>query len=564
MKFKDFKYERVDVNALKTQVNQIKEVMRQACDYATFKAAFDQYGELSAHVATMMSLGNVRYTIDTRDEFYKNENDFWDNNSPLIQAIDNEFNQTVLSSKFVEELKKDVPETYFLNAEFAQKAFDEKIVPDLQEENKLASAYQALIASSQIEFDGETYTLASIGSKMEDNNRDVRKRAMKAYWDWFSDHESELDDIYDRMVKVRDGMAKKLGYKNFIKLGYYRMRRFDYNADDVANYRKQILEDIVPVANKLYAAQAQRLGYNKLACYDEKVEFLSGNPTPKHNKDEMVKYAQKMYHELSPETGAFFDFMVEHDLLDLVAKPGKAGGGYCTGFPEYKAPFIFSNFNGTSGDVDVLTHEAGHAFQVFSSFDIKPVECIWPTYESCEIHSMSMEFFTHPWMHGFFEEDTDKYYYLHPASAVKFLPYGILIDHYQHEVYEHPEMTPDERKAAFRKLEKMYLPHKDYEGFDILEKGCWWYRQLHVFMDPFYYVDYTLAQVCALQFWIRMLDNDPEAFNDYYKICKIGGTKTFKEIVKAANLKIPFEDGCLKEVVARLNTYFDDFKDKAL
>ncbi len=342
------------------------------------------------------------------------------------------------------------------------------------------------------------------------------------------------------------------------------MERLDYDQNDVANYRKQVLEDVVPFDNMLYEKQRQRLGYDQLQAWDEKIEFLDGNPTPKYDREEMVKRALKMYRELDPETGKFFEFMVEHDLLDLDSYPGKAAGGYCTFMPDFESPFIFANFNGTSHDAEVLTHEAGHAFQSYSSKENFPFECVWTTMESAEIHSMSMEFFTYPWMKSFFEDDVNKYYYSHLGGTLKFLPYGVLVDHFQHEVYAHPEMSHEERMATWRRLEKQYLPHKNYEEIPFLERGGWWMRQLHIFMDPFYYIDYTLAQVCALQFWTRMQKEDPKAFEDYKKICKLGGKLPFRQIVETANLKVPFEEGCLKDTVKEVEKWYENFDESTL
>ena len=368
-------------------------------------------------------------------------------------------------------------------------------------------------------------------------------------------HQDEIDDLYDRMVKVRDRMAKKLGYKNYVELAYMLQCRFDYKQEDVANYRRQVLEDVVPLCNALYERQRERLGYDRLHVYDEKYEFASGNPTPKYDTQEMIARANTMYHELDERCGTFFDFMVEHDLLDLDSKKGKAGGGYCTVFAEDRSPFIFSNFNKTSHDAEVLTHEAGHAFQVFTSMGIRPVECIWPTYESCEIHSMSMEFFTWPWMETFFEEDADKYRFLHLGGAAKFIPYGVLVDHFQHEVYEHPEMTPAERRQTWRRLEKQYLPHKDYTDCEFLENGGWWFRQSHIFMTPFYYIDYALAQICAFQFFERSKKEPEKAWGDYYRLCQAGGSKGYFALLELAGLKNPFVDGTVEEVVAGLKPY---------
>lgn len=564
MKFKDYPYEHISYEAFEETMQQATKHLKEAKDYDSFKAAFDEGKNAVAHMDTMYNIYYVRYTINTEDEFYQKENDYWDEVMPKMKNLYTEFDNEVLASPYVEELKKDVPETYFLLAEYAQKSFSPKIIEDLQEENRLQSSYQKLIASAQIPFDEKVYTLSELGVKMEDEDRDVRKRATLAYWGWFDEHQDEIDDIYDRMVKVRDTMAKKLGYKNYVELSYVLMNRFDYNKEDVENYRRQVLEDVVPLCNELYERQRQRLGYDKLSVYDEKYEFTSGNPAPKYGTEEMIQRANKMYHELDERTGKFFDFMVEHELLDLDSKKGKASGGYCTTFADYHSPFIFSNFNKTSHDAEVLCHEAGHAFQAFTSINIRPVECIWATYESSEIHSMGMEFFTWPWMESFFNEDAEKYRFLHLCGAIKFIPYGVLVDHFQHEVYEHPAMTPKQRRETWRKLEKQYLPHKDYSECQFLENGGWWFRQSHIFTSPFYYIDYTLAQVCALQFWFRLYQKDETAFEDYYRICQIGGTKTFREIVKTANLKVPFEDGCLKDVMIAVKEYLQGIDDKKL
>lgn len=395
-------------------------------------------------------------------------------------------------------------------------------------------------------------------------DRDVRKRASDAKYTYFVENEAEIDRIYDELVKVRAKIAKKLGFKNFVELGYARMNRSDYNPEMVANFRKQVQEYIVPVASKLYERQKERLGLDSLTYYDEKFEFVSGNAVPKGNAEWILENGIRMYSELSLETKEFFEFMVEGELLDLLTKKGKRGGGYCTYIPDYKAPFIFSNFNGTSGDIDVLTHEAGHAFQVYSSRWIKIPECNFPTYESCEIHSMSMEFFTWPWMELFFKEDTDKYKFIHLGGAVKFIPYGVTVDEFQHYIYENPDETPEERKKAWREIEKKYLPHKNYEGCDFLERGGWWFQQSHIFKSPFYYIDYALAQICALQFWKRANENREEAWKDYVELCKIGGTKSFLELVDYANLKSPFENGCVSSIINSIEQWLTSVNDKKL
>uniref|UniRef100_UPI00261879C5 M3 family oligoendopeptidase n=1 Tax=uncultured Cetobacterium sp. TaxID=527638 RepID=UPI00261879C5 len=366
--------------------------------------------------------------------------------------------------------------------------------------------------------------------------------------------------IFNNLVKIRVKIAEKLGFSNFIELGYLRMNRVDYDAQMVDSFRKQVVESIVPLASSLYEKQKTRLELESLKYYDEKFEFNDGNPTPKGDSNWIIEQGKKMYHELSPETAEFIDFMIENDLMDLTTKKGKAGGGYCTFIPDYKSPFIFSNFNGTSGDIDVLTHEAGHAFQVFRSSWIEIPELLWATYESSEIHSMSMEFFTWNWMENFFKEDTNKYKYLHLSSAIKFIPYGVLVDHFQHKVYENPNLTPAERKSIWRELEKTYKPHCDYSENPFLEKGTWWFQQAHIFEVPFYYIDYTLAQICALQFWQKMNKNYQESWKDYLNLCHEGGTKSFLNLLKVAKLKSPFEDNCVEDIMEDVKNYLSKFQ----
>lgn len=564
MQFQEYAYQHMDALSLQKQLSELAEQIQQAKTIEQVQDCIKKVDTIRRFVATQVSLVEIRHTVDTKDAYYTKEQEYLDTVLPELEKDYEKINRALLESSFLEELKHRLPETFFLQKEMDLKAFDPIIIEDMQEENRLMTKYQALIASAEIPFDGEIYNLSSLEVKTNSSDRQVRKRALQAYWNWFEQHEEEVAQIFDQMIKVRTRMAQKLGYDNFIALGYARMHRYDYDQEDVAKYRRQVLKDVVPLCSALYKRQQKRLGYDTLHAWDEKVEFLQGNPTPKYDRAALVKRAQKMYHELSKETGVFFDFMVEHELLDLDSKPGKAAGGYCTFMPDYKSPFIFANFNQTQHDAEVLTHEAGHAYQIYESRDIYPSDCVWPTYESCEIHSMSMEFFTHPWMQSFFEEDVNRYYYSHMAGSLKFLPYGVLVDHFQHEVYTNPEMSHQERMDTWRRLEKEYLPHKNYEEVEILERGGWWMRQAHIFMSPFYYIDYTLAQVCAMQFWARMENKDPKAFEDYQHICKIGGTLPFRKIVKEAGLIVPFEEGCLAQVTGSVSQWLDEISEEEL
>ncbi|MCH2023379.1 MAG: M3 family oligoendopeptidase [Saprospiraceae bacterium] len=562
MKFSEYTYERPSVKTFIEAFEIELSNFKNAKNYLEQKSAILSINELRSDFDSMGSLASVRHSINTKDNYYEEENNFFDDNYPELTSYINDYYRALLISPYRTELETEFGRQLFVIAELRLKSFEPEIIEDLKVENKLDSQYRKIKAQAIIEYDGKEYNLSSISPLELSKNRTIRKGAAEAKWAFFEKNTEEIESIYDKMVQKRHKMATALGYKNYIELGYARMLRSDYNYQMVANFREQVKEHIVPIASNLLNRQAKRLGLDSLKYYDEGFKFPSGNPTPKGNPIWLQNQASIMYAQLSSETDDFFRFMTEKELMDLVAKDGKQTGGYCTFLNKYKSPFIFSNFNGTAHDITVLTHEAGHAFQCYSTSKKTTLyDYIWPTYEACEIHSMSMEFFTWPWMDLFFKEDTEKFKFSHLTGSILFLPYGVAIDEFQHIVYENPGMTPNERNAAWAAIEEKYLPERDYENNTYLKEGRFWQRQSHVFGMPFYYIDYVLAQICAFQFWKRSLEDKNSAWKDYIKLCNAGGTKSFLELVKLANLQSPFENGCIAEVVQPIQAYLKTVDD---
>ena len=564
MKFQEYPYERPNFQAVSTQFDALLNAFKSAESFESQNKAMQDINALRNEVESMLVLVSIRNSIDTTDAFYDAEKNYFDEVAPIYQGKVTEYYRALVDSPFKSQLEAKWGKQIFTTAESALKTFKPEIIEWMQKENKLVTEYTKLKASAKILFEGEERNLSQMAPFTESKDRQVRMSAQDAITSFYLENESEFDRIYDEMVKTRHEMALALGYDNFVALAYARLNRSDYDAKQVANYRKQVYESLVPVASGLRERQAKRLGLDALKYYDESLEFLTGNASPKGSPEWMIDHAKKMYEELSPETHEFFTYMTDHDLLDLVTKKGKAGGGYCTFVSKYKSPFIFSNFNGTSGDVDVLTHEAGHAFQVYSSRNYELPEYVWPTLEACEIHSMSMEFFAWPWMEAFFKEDLKKYQFSHLAGALLFIPYGVTVDEFQHFVYENPNATPSERKAMWAEIEKKYLPHRDYEGNAFLQNGGFWFRQSHIFSNPFYYIDYTLAQVCAFEFWHKSRTVSEKAWADYLALCKAGGSKSFLDLLKVADLSNPFEDGTIKKIIEPIESFLNEIDDSTL
>lgn len=552
MKFSQIKYERPEIQKIEEEFNSLLVQFENAPSFEEQSKVLDTINNLRMEFQSRETIVSVRHSINTEDKLYEKEQHYFDEIGPLFAALVHKLYIALDKSAFKDQLKKRFGEQLFTIADLNVKTFQPQIIHDLQEENKKCTEYTDLVASALIDFEGEEVNLSGLDPFIQSTDRHIRKKAADAKYGFYAKHSEEFDKIYDNLVNIRNGMAGKLGYQNFVDMGYNRMLRSDYNAEMVGKFRDNVLKYVVPLCKELKEKQRKRLKLEKLTFFDEPLYYPEGNPKPKGEPEWIIENGKKMYAELSPETRAFFDFMLENEMMDLVNKKGKAAGGYCTMISKYRSPFIFSNFNGTSHDIDVLTHEAGHAFQVFSSRNFDIQEYFWPTYEACEIHSMSMEFFTWPWMELFFKEDVNKYKYFHLSHSLLFLPYGVLVDEFQHEIYHHPEMTPAERKTAWRNLEKKYLPYQDYDGYEFLEKGGYWQRQQHIYNSPFYYIDYTLAQICAFQFWIRMQEDFKGAWQDYLTLCKQGGSKSFLELVKIANLRSPFEEGVMEEVTGKI------------
>lgn len=552
MKFKDMPYKRVDfdkvaedMKALMAELDAAKSGEEQFAVHKKFYALYDT-------VATNITIAQIRHDVDTADEFYSAEQDFYDEKMPELENLVVAYKKKLYESSYKDYLVEKIGPVAFKNIELSLKSFDAKLIPLMQEENALVTEYAKLIASAKIDWEGEELNLSLLRPYTISPDRQIRQKAWDKMSDFFETNADKLDEIYDKLVKNRDAQAKALGYDNYVTLGYYRMQRNCYGKDEVENFRNQIKKDFVPFAEKLHDRRRQRLGLEKLSYIDEGVYFKEGNPKPIGTPEDILKNGQKMYAELSPETKEFFDFMMENELFDVLGRKTKRAGGYMTYLPDYNSPFIFANFNGTEGDVDVITHECGHAFQGFLSGKDPIQEHRDITMETAETHSMSMEFFTGDWMELFFGDRADDYREMHLEDAVAFIPYGCMVDEFQHIVYENPEMTPAERHAAWKKLQREYKPHWDFGDAKFFSKGGFWQKQQHIYMSPFYYIDYCIAQTDALQYKAKMDEDFKSAWDSYLKLCYLSASDFFTSMVEEVGLVSPFKDGCIKDVVAKL------------
>ena len=550
-KFRNIEYRRPDFAALGESVASLAEEVKKAGSADELYGKIKALGEITGEAETMSTVAYIRSTIDSKDEFYEAEIKYINSEEPKLIPVMLQYKKAVLDSPWRAEVEKRIGNQYFRDLENEVLLQDERLVEDLVRQSDLRDEYSKLIAGCRTTYRGVECNFYGLLKFMEDPDREIRRGAFLEWARLYEAAAPELDRIYTELVKLRVGMAKKMGYASYIDYRYLERGRYDYTKKDVAAFRDQVRDVVVPVCEKLVEEQRKSIGVDKIRFYDEQFLFPDGNAEPKGSVDELVAAAQEMYRELSPETGEFFDFMVRYELYDLLSTPGKRQGGYCTALASYKAPFIFSNFNGTTADAEVLTHEAGHAFEMYTASRVQELmEYVGSVSEINEIHSMSMEFFTYPWMDKFFAEDTPKYLYSHLRGTLMTIPYLVAVDEYQHLVFEKPDMTAEERYEAWRVTEKKYLPWRDYDGNEFLEKGGFWMQKLHIFLYPFYYIEYAMSEICALQYYGRMQKDRKAAWEDYLRLCRAGGSKGYFELLEIGNLKSPFAPGTVEEAIA--------------
>ena len=560
MKFNEMTYTRPDIDALLARCRELAAKAAAAPDGDALVRLYYEQSEAFAEYNTAANLANIHYTCDTRDEYWKAEQDFFDANGPAVTNASVEISRAFLANPHVDVLTAKFGTTCVAGMKNAVLGMDDRTVELQQQFNALVSRYQQIYGGALVELDGKQLTIPQLGPYKEDLDPAVRRAAYEAEAGYFDAHRAELDELYGEIVKNLNAQARVMGYHDYSELSYVRMNRIGYGPEEIRKFRDQVANDVVPQLQKVMALRAKRTGIARPTFTDLPIMFKDGNPKPIPGYKARMDAARTMYHELSPETAEFIDFMQDNELFDVESRPGKMSGGYMTSLPSYKAPFIFANWNNTSGDVDVLTHECGHAFEgyVAERDPAIPADLECPGMESAEIHSMAMEFLTAPWHHLLFGKDTDKYALLHAEDSFVFLAYGCEVDEFQHIMYQNPDLTPDERNAEWLKLEKKYRPWIDFAGLPFYGRGAGWQHQLHIYECPFYYIDYCLSTMAALQFFLLSLTDHKDAWERYLRLVRRAGTASYTELLETAGLKVPFEEGSIKGIAQQMTDWLEN------
>jgi M3 family oligoendopeptidase len=429
-------------------------------------------------------------------------------------------------------------------------AFAPIIQDDLRLEATLTNEYFQLIGKMKTALRGREYTLTGLAVFAEDGDRSLRRDACFAGWNAVGECSATLDALFDDLVRCRTSMARKLGDASYIPLAYKRLGRADYGPVQVALFRDEIAESIVPLAETFARDQVGALGIGALMPWDEGLQDRLPMPRPPATSQELVRSLRSAAAAVHPTFEEFLLRMIYGGTMDLSDRPGKAGGAFCTFLSDQAMPFVFANYTGSARNVGSIVHELGHAFQNYQSRHHPALEQIIPTSEIGEIHSIALELLARPVYEKLFKGDSQRYLSHQLRSLIGMLPYIAAIDHFQELVYREPTATSLDRCEMWLGIERRYLPWRGTGGIAALEKGARRQRQRHVYAFPFYYIDYGLAICCALQLWLQSLNDRNAAIEQWLSLCSLGGTLGFEALLEQVAISSPFKPGTLTRVVA--------------
>ena len=558
---KELKFPRPDLNVFTHLYKDAIDRVQQATDGDDIIEILYEVDGLSRKITDLLTATMIRHTMDTTDERYEQDQRWYEENQPLFIKSILDFNDAIYDSPYKDYIRERVGPMFFVKSDVKKSTFCEENLPLQQRESELLGEYDAIIGSCQKEVLGEPTSFIGLQELFGHEDRNVRQAAFKAFSEFLAENEEKLEEIWDGLLKVRDQMGKNLGYDNYIPLAYLERLRLEYGEEEVAAFRQQVVDEIVPLCAKIYEFQAKNLGIDEVKAYDERVLSNDGNAKPIGDRDYMFNETVNMLRDMSPETDEFISFMLDHELIDYETRPEKSMREYATILPSRKAPFVFYHFDGTPASLRRLHEGLGYAFAGYKASRRQHLEEYYASSSDImEIHAMSMVLFAHKYAENFFGEDAQKYIFSLLHNYVTFIPFSVAVDEFQHICYANLDMTPKERTQAWRDLEKKYMPWRKYDDEDeFMNRGGYWYHKPHFFFHPFYYIEYTLATINALEMYQKYEERPGTAWKEYLELTDIGGSKGYLESLKLSKLTPAFEPGAVANSIKYVKELLENY-----
>jgi oligoendopeptidase F len=533
-----------------------------ADNVATWLADWSHIAKLVQEAYACLHLAT---TLDTADaEAERRYNTFIGEVYPQVEAAEQKLKQKLLESR-LEPAGFEIP---LRNMRAEAELFREANLPLLVENRKLGSEYNKIVGAQTVPWEGQELTLQQMRPIAQDPDRTVRERAWRLASDrWLADR-AAINELWTKTVPLRKQIALNAGCADYREYRWRELLRFDYTPADCETFHAAIEEVAVPAANRIYARAKQRLGVDRLRPWDcdwDRDPLNYPALRPFENATDLMDKTEKIFRHVDPQLGEYYTIMRCEGLLDLDNRKGKAPGGFCTEFPIAQRPFIFMNSVGVRDDVRTMLHESGHAFHVFETNHLPYIHQQQVTMEFAEVASMSMELLAAPYLsekHGGFysEPEAARDRVEHLERIILFWPYMAVVDAFQQWAHTHSEgADPAACDAKWAELQQRFMPGVDWSGLEA-EMMTGWHRKQHIHRAPFYYVEYGLAQLGAVQVWRNALKDQAASLANYRRALALGGTKSLPELYRAAGAKFAFDAGTLREAVGLIETTIEQLQ----
>lgn len=507
--------------------------------------------ELDAAANEAHAVLYINMTCHTDDEPAKKAYlDFVEQVEPQLKKVGFELDKKIVGSPHASRLNQERYGVLLRNLKADVDSFREANIPLQTEETRLATQYEEICGAMTVMFRGDEKTLPQMGKYLEETDRSTREEAWRLIAERRIQDRERLDDIFDRMVKLRHQMALNAGFSNFLEYAFVRKHRFDYTPADCEAFHRGAEQVFVPMLRQLNAERSRELKIDRLRPWDLAVDVKGRPPLrPFEKPGELVEKTSRLFHRMDKSLGSMFDTLRSGDCLDLDSRKGKAPGGYQQNRDRQRRPFIFMNAAGLQRDLETMVHEAGHAFHSMLCKDDPIVDYRHSPLEFAEVASMSMELLCFPYLEEFYSEsEAARAKRGHLEDLAKMVPWIATIDAFQHWIYKNPNHTRAQRQAYWLELDRRFGSALDWTGLESYRESLW-HRQLHVFTVPLYYIEYGIAQLGALQLWLHARRNERQALQRYREALSLGGSRPLPELFNAAELKFDFSPATMRELI---------------
>lgn len=544
---KKIEYKRISYDETKEKLEKIIEELKTIKDFEKFLKIVREIIELQNEIEEMYDYADIQNMRALDDEFYKEEVEYWNGTKPKFDVLFVPFYQVMLDTEFKDKLNDVIPENFFNTISSKIKITSDKVVDLKKRENELKSEYRSLNKIS-IDFDGESLTLPRIAKYFTSNERKVRKKAHDAVNKYYYSQRDKYISILYELVKVRNEIARELGFNDYSEYSLHSLRRFGYDYDDIRVFRGNVIKYFIPLCNSLNEFKRKELGVDRLTYYD--TVFFNDSPKLLYSNEELLEKMENVFFSIDGNLGKLFKDMLDNGYIDFCTRENKVNFSITNYLVCEAVPVVTGNYKENYNDVLTTTHEMGHSYQKYlagiedKKHIVSPL-LKYPTFEIAEMFSYALQLIATDYVDPLFsDDDKKKYGFLCIYKLITMMPYICLIDEFQETIYKKVDLKPEDISLIYIELSKKYHLYDGYSGNKNLESGNYYFRQTHVYSDPFYYIDYALSYFGAFAIWSKSREN----LDVFRNVAAVASYYPFKKLIDLYGMPDPFKEKSFEEV----------------